>query len=396
MIELCPICRGSAAAPLWHREQSPIFQFLPVGYQPVATDFCELQIVQCAACGHVYNRAFDASLPGRMYGSENLSNVPVTQGMRVRLEQTVDWIGRERLENRTVVEVGGGSGGMARSVARDARDVFVFEPSRGITQAAFRERNIILVPEMFSAISAPCTADVVICRHVLEHTIDPLGMLEEMRKVLSPDGCVYLEVPNFEFIDRHSALFDFHSAHVQYFTPGRLAALAATAGLYPSREWASDDGRDFGLLLAQTEAVRPVDNRPAASERLAARLSRRHQEYVAFLGARQDRLLLYGATWTAVAFLNAFADPPPFERVLDDNSGYAGLALYHPQMQVPVRLAEEAWLDVHGDLFICPYQHAEGITAKVRALGFEGRIHRINQDPPTTNRYGPQAASARE
>ena len=381
MIEACPICRVADAELLWHRDRSPLLQFLPVGQQPTDAEFGELFIVQCAACGHVYNRAFDESALTKIYTSDNLSNVPVTSGMRARLEQTAAWIGRDLFKDQTVVEVGGGSGDMARIVARDAREVFVHEPCRGIRQSAFRERNVVLIPEMFSAPTQPGAADLVICRHVLEHTTDPQRMLEEIASVLTPQGRVYIEVPNFEFIDRHAAVFDFHAAHVQYFAPERLGTLAARAGLHPVKQWASADSRDFGLLFARNGAGCAVTAAPGSRDPLAGRITRRHERYVQFFSEHPDRLLLYGATWTGVAFLNAFSPAPPFESVLDDNRDYAGLALYHPDTQVPVRPPDAAWLGAQGDLFICPYQHAEGISTKVRALGFEGRIQSINEDP---------------
>ena len=130
MIDTCPVCRRADAEPLWQRDRSPLLQFLPVDQRPTDAEFGALHIVQCAACGHVYNRAFEASTLTKIYTSDHLSNVPVTPGMRARLERTAEWIGRQSFEHQTVVEIGGGSGELARIVARSAREVFVHERRR--------------------------------------------------------------------------------------------------------------------------------------------------------------------------------------------------------------------------------------------------------------------------
>lgn len=38
--------------------------------------------------------------------------------------------------------------------------------------------------------------DVIVCRNVLEHTVDPVGFLDRLRKLLKPGGVLLVEVPN--------------------------------------------------------------------------------------------------------------------------------------------------------------------------------------------------------
>jgi len=40
--------------------------------------------------------------------------------------------------------------------------------------------------------------DLILCRHVLEHTHDPRGFIESLRRRLNPGGVLYFEVPNFD------------------------------------------------------------------------------------------------------------------------------------------------------------------------------------------------------
>jgi len=49
--------------------------------------------------------------------------------------------------------------------------------------------------------------DAVVCQAVLEHVLDPVQVVREIRRVLRPDGVVYAEVPFLQPV--HAGRFDF-------------------------------------------------------------------------------------------------------------------------------------------------------------------------------------------
>ena len=51
------------------------------------------------------------------------------------------------------------------------------------------------------------TFDAVVCQAVLEHVLDPWRVAQEVRRVLTPDGYVYSEVPFMQQV--HEGAFDF-------------------------------------------------------------------------------------------------------------------------------------------------------------------------------------------
>lgn len=74
--------------------------------------------------------------------------------------------------------------------------------------------------------------DLVIATHVVEHLID-FDLLNRLNSLLTPDGLLYLEVPNsiqYEFCERREFLYYFDRLHVNHFTPHALSRAAAIFG----------------------------------------------------------------------------------------------------------------------------------------------------------------------
>lgn len=81
--------------------------------------------------------------------------------------------------------------------------------------------------------------DVVSIRHVLEHVPDPLALLHEARRLLTPSGVLIVTVPNIDSLAYRLVGRDWWwidpPTHLWYFSPRTLAALLALAHLVPVR-----------------------------------------------------------------------------------------------------------------------------------------------------------------
>ena len=71
--------------------------------------------------------------------------------------------------------------------------------------------------------------DVIIMRHVLEHIVDPIQYLKKIQKDLEDDGVIFIEVPDFTFLDNHNDTLLFE--HVNYFSQLTLSRVLDSAGL---------------------------------------------------------------------------------------------------------------------------------------------------------------------
>ena len=68
-------------------------------------------------------------------------------------------------------------------------------------------------------------------RHVLEHFLDPGAVLSKVRKVLKPDGVLYVAVPNAKKPGWPLLASFFRVVHVSYFSGISLTSLLAQKGL---------------------------------------------------------------------------------------------------------------------------------------------------------------------
>jgi SAM-dependent methyltransferase len=93
--------------------------------------------------------------------------------------------------------------------------------------AAARARGI--EAHASTAAIADATADVVISHHALEHTLNPLGELVELRRVLKPDGRLVLWLPLDDWRSQRRARGD-RNHHLYGWTPLLLRNLLTEAG----------------------------------------------------------------------------------------------------------------------------------------------------------------------
>ncbi|MBA4067505.1 MAG: hypothetical protein C0501_28105 [Isosphaera sp.] len=143
-----------------------------------------------------------------------------------------DQLRRFRPEARTLLEIGGGMGEMARKVLEltPIREVVLIEQQ----PVPLQTPGVRVVNAVFEEYESAEPADVVLAFEVLEHITDPLRFAAKVREVLAPGGLFVFSTPNvggFELATlgarSNTIMFD----HVCLYTPRSAEALLARAGL---------------------------------------------------------------------------------------------------------------------------------------------------------------------
>ena len=383
MIEMCPLCGGVEAKPVWRLQQTPLMELIEIDDRQDESMFAPLDIVLCSHCDHLYNRAYDPDSWQLTYQSRPFPCNPVHISMLEYLDSIMEWIGFDHIKGKRVADVGAGSGALSRRLSFYAEQVFSYEPNQQLTPDHLPEENIELITGPFKGVSEARKVDLAVCRQVLEHVADPLQMLSQIRGMLVEGGIFYLEVPALEYIVEHDTFYEFHNEHVQYFSREHLIALAARAGFELIKELSVKEGHDRGVLL---RAVQPIE-RVQFDQMLEARVlkvdvsglsSTLKQSVSAFnrlVSETDGRIALYGAMSQASAFLNAVAPSDKFMVVFDDNDDHDGLALFSPHASLPVKKPD--WMESHGEpdvIIICAYIHQRAISARLAEMGFGGEV----------------------
>lgn len=123
-------------------------------------------------------------------------------------------------KNLNILEIGSNRGDMLYLIKErlPGANIVGIEPAR-FEKLAVPTINAFFSPELFSN-----KFDLIIMQHVLEHIKSPCDFINNVRKVLSNKGVIYIEVPNVENNLKY-ATEDFILDHVNYFSFSSLNRL---------------------------------------------------------------------------------------------------------------------------------------------------------------------------
>lgn len=240
MIHQCPVCESSKLTIFLQRSQVPVHQNLIVTSQEAARSITrgKLDMVVCEDCGFVFNRAFDLSRLS--YGEDYDNTQSCSAYFDAYLDGLVkDLVERQGVNNCTIVEVGCGKGQFLRKLVSFPganNKGFGFDPSYAGADTDLDGR-LVFRRCYYDDTCTDIAADVVVCRHVIEHVPEPMALLRSVRAALahSPKTRVFFETPCVEWILRNQIVWDFFYEHCSLFTAASLSLAFERAGFAVER-----------------------------------------------------------------------------------------------------------------------------------------------------------------
>jgi SAM-dependent methyltransferase len=219
----CPVCSSSELLPCIEIENVPVHCNVVWSSRELAVQapLGKISLKYCTACGHLFNTAFNFALMRYMEGYENsLHFSPSFQTYATSLAEEL--IARYDVRDKTVIEIGCGKGeflellselGNNRGIGFDPS--YLSEPrSNGSSQ------RLTFIQDFYSEGYAHFQADLICCRHVLEHIQQPVEFLTSIRRAI--DGkrgvVVFFEVPNALATLHDLAIWDLIYEHCSYFS----------------------------------------------------------------------------------------------------------------------------------------------------------------------------------
>ena len=235
------------------------------------------EYVTCEDCGHVYTTRRYTDEAIRRFYETNTYWAEVTYANKSTCHYRRDNVARPKVEfaerycagsRGTWLDVGSGIGDMV-SVAQEngwkatglelsetsvafAKEIFNVELLRQ-TMEEYRDHH----PELAG------TVDVVSLIGVLEHVVDPVGLLRQANQMLKPGGMVMIQVPNArsmatmvqetftQNVFRHMSPIE----HIMVFTESSLNRAMTNGGFEPLAYWYH--GLDFYELLTNLVLANP-------------------------------------------------------------------------------------------------------------------------------------------
>ncbi len=220
----CPICGGTDMENLGRGDRYAM----------------DLRTARCRLCGFIHTNprptahSLNAFYKGPYRGLYEHPEKPTLagtlgQGMQNRAYHTVNTLASARLlPAASLLDAGCGEG----SVLRELRQRYGSCRLQGVepdhNYAAFAADYAgCAVAQSLDDVQGDFT--VVTTIHVLEHVLEPVNFLRNLSRWLSPDGKLYVEVPDAgRYVDMHAL----HLAHLNHFTAESLLAAGRAAGLH--------------------------------------------------------------------------------------------------------------------------------------------------------------------
>jgi SAM-dependent methyltransferase len=223
----CPLCGAGEIAVFLRRRGVPAHQNVICDSEHAALSIArgDIDLCCCEGCGFVFNGAFDSNKIS--YGAEYDNNQNCSGHFDAYVDQLVRRIVEEHsVRNSRIVEVGCGKGIFLRRLIEfpgcGNRGVGFDTSYEGVEQdldgrLRFQRRH-------YDADCANVPADVVICRHVIEHVQDPVALLTAIRQAVAsvPNARLFLETPCVEWILRNQVIWDVFYEHCSYFSQASL------------------------------------------------------------------------------------------------------------------------------------------------------------------------------
>jgi SAM-dependent methyltransferase len=341
----CPAC-GGPLTPFHTQQGVPAHSCLLLASREAAVSYPtgDIRLSLCGACGFVTNAAYDPAL------ADYSASYEETQGHSPRFrafarELAERWIDRYRIHGRDVLEIGCGKGEFLALLCELGGNRGIgIDPSwvPGRFNADTDRARARFIPELYGPEHAGLPADVVVCRHTLEH-IAPVGdFLRLVRRALGDrrEVPVLFEVPDTLRVLREGAFWDVYYEHCSYFTAGSMARLFRACGFEVLDLSLEYDGQYLVIeavpaagpvgtgvpLPAEDDLAETAGAAGAFGDAYEAAVGRWRDELAARRAAGQ-RTVVWGAGSKGVSFLVAVGPGAGVDRAVDINPLKQGMFL---------------------------------------------------------------------
>lgn len=244
----CFLCGDDSAIPVYRVRRDGYLKRMGLNHLQVLK-------VMCGQCGVVYSRPqLEEGELKRLYTSLRDSSTPSEEHLgwkRKQAQEDFEWVAPHLPLGGAVLDIGCSEGSFLMEFHRRGWRTCGIEPSayaqygRQVYGLDIRQATLETEPLI------PYSFDLVCALRVLEHIHDPRLFLTQVKRLLRPEGKLYLEVPNAWKPRHHPAEF-LGAQHLRLFTRDSLVRFLHQEGWTPTV--VDTQGRGLRLFAEQETA----------------------------------------------------------------------------------------------------------------------------------------------
>jgi SAM-dependent methyltransferase len=339
--QYCPVCGSKQNYLLLRRNKIPVFQNIVISDEAIAAQFKDgkLSLFACQECGFVYNSDFNANkiIYNQAYDNCQLHSTYFNNYVNGLVHRILE---DYKIRNSRIIEIGCGQGEFLKRLVENTEYGnygFGFDPSyRG--EDTLLDGRLVFQKDYYSEKYANIDADVIVCRHVIEHISDPVALLRTIRKaVRNKEGILlFFETPCVNWILDNRVFWDFFYEHCSYFNENSIRTAFSSAGftirkindifegqyLWVEATLSSDDGDNFSTTQFSWMNFEKCINTYVSNE---SKMVDNWRSYINILHKKKHKIAIWGAGAKGVTFANLIdPDRTIIECVIDINPNKQG------------------------------------------------------------------------
>ncbi|HEY9603274.1 MAG TPA: methyltransferase domain-containing protein [Allocoleopsis sp.] len=337
----CAVCGSPKLETFFEMLEVPVYCNLLWSEQQAARN-CpkgDIKLAFCHECGFITNVAFDPSKLGYSQDYENsLHYSPRFQEYAQSLAAGL--VERHNLYNKDVIEIGCGKGDFLISLCELGNNRGLgFDPSYvPRSEHESSADRVQFIQDFYSERYQDYQADLICCRHTLEHVPNPADLLKPLRLAIGDrlNTVVFFEVPNALDTFEHLAIWDIIYEHCCYFASTALKQAFSRCGFRVSDITQTYAGQFLCLeALPTTGEEHLCDRQIDELDRLThdiATFTTRFQEKIEAWKQKLEQIaqngkhaVAWGAGSKGVTFLNLLKIQDSIQYVVDLNPRKQGM-----------------------------------------------------------------------
>ena len=327
----CPVCQSNSTKTFLRRERVPVHQNLLMKDQRSAMEIPRgnLSLVVCEDCGFIFNKDFEFS---KLSYGEDYDNTQICSPFfNEYVNDRINYLIFEKsIRNYRILEVGCGKGSFLRKLVEnggEGNSGYGFDPSYTGLEIDLNGR-LRFEKNYYTPRYGNVSADVAVCRHVIEHIAEPLNLLRDLKQGLvnSPQGQIFIETPCVNWILVNQAIWDFFYEHCSYFTAESITAAMEIAGFRVENVEKAFGGQYLWIEGKISNEKPTVTKEPNSIPQLATQFGLREKEIINNFKyklkklAHKGKIAIWGAGAKGVTFANLVdAERKLIECVIDIN-----------------------------------------------------------------------------